>query len=323
MYFMIQVKSMVKRVLTTASACKMMWSYYRRFEKYSYTDSRCRTFPQFEASIIRLYHTIEKGLSYSNYRPGFGKENVEKLIATLQSYSDQGYDCTAFAYETALSCLQAYISKNLEYGVSDECLQARICALPGTANRLGGSIAVTAPVSPEIQNYKQLLRSRHSIRHFSNIPVETSLILQAVELAQYTPSACNRQPWKTRIVTEKSKMRLILENQNGNSGFGHEFDKLLIITADLSTQQKARELFQAYIDGGMYAENILNSLYFHGIGAVPLSASLTPAQEVYVRKVAGINDSEIIIIFVGVGNYPEGETLTTRSERKPPDTILL
>ena len=42
--------------------------YFNRFEKYSFTDCQCETQEQFEASVTRLYHTIEKGLSYENYR---------------------------------------------------------------------------------------------------------------------------------------------------------------------------------------------------------------------------------------------------------------
>lgn len=67
----------------------------------------------------------------------------------------------------------------------------------------------------------------------------------------------------------------------------------------------------------MYAESVLNCLYSKGIGSVPLSASLTAEQEKNVRKVIGMDDAEVFILFIGVGNYPEGEFLTTRSERKP------
>ena len=162
-----------------------------------------------------------------------------------------------------------------------------------------------------------MVKSRHSIRHFDAEPVDINVLKEAIRLAQFTPSACNRQGWKTRIIADKEKIKLILENQNGNRGFGQEIDKLLIVTADLRSQQKSRELFQAFIDGGMYAESILNSLFYYGIGAVPLSASLTPLQEKVVRETGNINDAEVLILIIGVGNYPNGSFLTTRSERKP------
>ncbi len=291
--------------------------YEQQFRKYSFEDCKCELPEQFEASVTRLYHTIEKGLAYEDYRAGFGKENIEKLLTSLEQYSSRGFDTSAFFYETALSCLYAYINKNKEYGHEDSKLEERINNLPGKPNGYGGTITVSAPAQPESMTYEQLVSTRHSIRHFSELPVDIALLREAIELAQFTPSACNRQGWKTRIVADKEKIMSILSNQNGNRGFGHEFDKLLIVTSDLRTQQKSRESFQAFIDGGMYAESVLNSLYCKGIGSVPLSASLTSMQEKNVRRIAGIDEAEVLILFIGVGNYPKGEFLTARSERRP------
>lgn len=299
------------------SSYKKIDVYKAVFEKYAFVDSECETLEQFEASIIRLYHTIEKGLAYEEYRACFGKDNVEKLITSLEQYASRGYDTTAFFYETALSCLNAYIQKNKASGYEDKAFEERVGKLPGKANNVGGTIIVLSPVNPELLTYKQLVTSRHSIRHFSEKPVDVELLKEAIKLAQFTPSACNRQGWKTRIVADKEKIKTILANQNGNRGFGQELDKLLIVTADLRAQQKSREAFQAFIDGGMYAESILNCLYSKGIGSVPLSAALTADQEKNVRAAVGMDDAEVLIMFIGVGNYPEGEFLTTRSERKP------
>ena len=317
------VKTIIKNYIKKIKANKIGKAYFSKFISYSFVDCECKDSVQYEASIIRLYHTIEKGLSYENYRAGFGKDNVEKLLTSLEKYSSEGYDTSAFFYETALSCLEAYIKKNKEHGHSDAQLEKRMKALPGKANECGGTVTVSLPNNPENLTYSQLVTTRHSIRHFSNEPVDIELLKKAIQLAQYTPSACNRQGWKTRIVADKAKIKAILENQNGNRGFGQEFDKLLIITADLRAQQRGREVFQAFIDGGMYAESVLNSLYCMGIGSVPLSASLTSEQDQNVRKIIEVSEAELFVLFIGVGNYPDGEVLTTRSERKPVDVEVI
>lgn len=310
------VSKIKKSVLGNATK-NALHGYYKKFEKYSFVDCNCNDFVQFEASIIRLYHTIEKGLSYADYRAGFGKENVEKLLASLEQYSSKGWDTSVFFYETAISCLYAYIQKNKDYGYENILLEERVRKLPGKGNFFGGSVTVSAPAEPKSLTYEELVKTRKSIRHFSSTPVDICLLKESIKLAQYTPSACNRQGWKTRIVADKEKIKNILANQNGNKGFGHEFDKLLVVTADLRAQQKNRELFQAFIDGGMYAQSILNSLFSFGIGAVPLSAALLVEQERNVRKIIDVDDAEVFILFIGVGNYPKGNFLTTRSERKP------
>jgi len=195
--------------------------------------------------------------------------------------------------------------------------------LPGTQNGLGGTIVVSAPLNPESMTHEQLVLSRHSLREFSGEPVGLDELRKAIELAQHTPSACNRQGWRTIIVADRDKMAKVLSNQNGNRGFGESIDKLLVITADLCAQQRGRELFQAFVDGGMYAESILCALHSQGVASVPLSASLTPKQEDAVRTTLGLCDSEVLVLFVGVGTYPNHEVLTTRSERRPADITII
>ena len=310
------LKQIVRKISHSNTIKTQLKEYYLKFNQYSYVDLQCVSQEQFKASITRLYHTIEKGLSYKEYKPGFGKENIEKLIQSLEQYVIKGFDCSAEFYETALSCLELYIIKNKEYGLIDKDLEGRVARLPGDSNGLGGVIEIKAPISTRKMNFEQLISSRHSIRHFSQKTVDLESLRKAIRLAQYTPSACNRQGWKARIINDRETITTILENQNGNRGFGNEIDKLIIITADLRFQQKNRELFQAYIDGGMYAANILNALYYYGIGSVPLSAALTPNQESAIRAKVNIDDAEVFILIVGIGNYPDEMILTTRSERR-------
>ena len=42
-------------------------------------------------------------------------------------------------------------------------------------------------------NYENFIKSRHSIRHFGSEAVDVELLREAIQIAQYTPSACNRQ----------------------------------------------------------------------------------------------------------------------------------
>lgn len=316
------IKSIISNIIHLNQKDSQFSDYITRFNKYSFVDCECSDKEQLEASIIRLYHTIEKGLSYLDYRAGFGEKNVEKLLLSLEQYAEKvGTD--SFVYRTALSCLIAYVEKNHLMGYRNNELEKRISILPGSSNGLGGTIEISKPSDTDKMNFEQLLFSRHSIRHFSSIPVDLSLIKKAIDLAQLTPSACNRQGWRTRIVIDDDAKRIVLANQNGNRGFGNEFDKVLIITADIRAQQRGREKFQAFIDGGMYAQNVLNSLYYYGIGAVPLSASLTSKQEMNIRSRIELDPAEVLILIIGVGNYPDGCFLTTRSERKQAETIII
>ena len=317
------LRTLVRSAKNTSNMRKTLASLHKRFVRYSFVDGSCESFEQFQASATRLYHTVEKSLAHDDFRPGAGKANVELLVTTLEQYSLRGFDTSEFFYESALSCLWTYLAKNSECGLEDPALRARLEALPGKSNDKGGAVFVEAPASPELLTYKDLTMQRHSVRHFSDTPVDLDVLREAAELAQHTPSACNRQGWNTRVVADKAKIKAVLSNQNGNRGFGEEIDKLLIITADLRAQQRSRELFQAFIDGGMYAQSMLEALHSVGLASVPLSAALLPDQEKNVKEIAGIDDAEVLILFIGVGNYPEGKTLTTRSERRPANLIVV
>lgn len=318
-----KLKNKLKKTLGKTPEKILYDNYYSKYQKFSFQDGACESEKQFEASITRLYHTIEKGLSYLNYRAGFGKENVAALILSLEQYSKR-YDVNKFFYQTALSVLNEYIRKNAEYGVEDKELNKRVSALPGKVNEAGGVIRFVPLSEEELENvsYKKFVETRHSIRHFSKQPIEMERVENAIKLAQYTPSACNRQGWKTYIIQDKDVLEKVLKNQNGNRGFGQEFDKLLLVVGDLRCFNRNREVFQVYIDGGMYAMRVLDSLYYEKIASVPLSASLTKEQEENVRTLLKIDPAEVLIMFIGIGNYPD-ECQTTKSERKPAEYIII
>lgn len=299
-------------------------AYLKAYQQYAFDETGTLSDEkQFEACITRLYHTIEKGLAFPEYRPGFGKSNLDKLLRQMESYAEQ-YDTEAFFYRTALSCLHAYLKKNAECGHEDPELQARIGKLPGTPNDCGGVITARPTTAEErdAMDYASFVKSRHSVRHFSAEPVDPEKTKAAIRLAQHTPSACNRQGWKARIVADKKVLSELLANQNGNRGFGEEIDQMIVVTSDLRYFNQERELHQVFIDGGMYAQSIIQALHHEGLAMIPLSASLWEEQENAVRELLHIEDAERLIMFIGVGNYP-GECLTTRSERKPAEIIVI
>lgn len=299
--------------------------YLNRYKRNCFSGTKCSDIKQYEAVITRWYHTIEKGLAYTNFRAGFGGNNIEKLLQSMENYVKDGFDKDAYFFRTALSVLDAYQVKNCEYGVENVGLQARIDSLGGFKNSWGGILEYSPLSSAELEsaNYEKLILSRHSMRHFSSKSVDIDRVKKAVTLAQQTPSACNRQGWRTIIINDKDTMKKVLKNQNGNEGFGHEFDKLLLVVTDIRYFNKDREIFQPFIDGGMYAQSLLNALHYEHIATCPLSASLRKEQEENIRRILSLNDAEMPIIFIGIGNYPEDKCQTTKSERKVPEIQLI
>lgn len=320
------VRAIISRRNADAGVDRKEKEFKRRFRQYAFSGEKCVDACQYEAVVTRLYHTVEKGLSYVDYRAGFGRDNIERLMAALRNYAEDGYDTERFFYKTALSVLHQYLRKNREHGCVDPELEQRVRRLKGTPNEAGGACSVTPLPEEKVRalGYGEFAVDRHSFRHFSKEPVDIGKVEAALDLAQHTPSACNRQGWKARVIVNRDKIRAICDNQNGNRGFGHEFDKMIFVTGDIRCFNRDRELFQVFIDGGMYAENILNALHYCHIASVPLSASLTPNQEEQIRRLLNMDDAEVPVMLIGIGNYPASdECLVARSERKPAEYIIV
>jgi nitroreductase len=61
--------------------------------------------------------------------------------------------------------------------------------------------------------FEQLIRARKSIRGYRQDPVPMALIDEIIEVAKWTPSSMNTQPWRVHVVTGKPLDRI----RNGNT----------------------------------------------------------------------------------------------------------
>ena len=59
-------------------------------------------------------------------------------------------------------------------------------------------------IGAKTQYLAKLIRSRRSIRRYTDEPIPQALILHLLETATWAPSAHNRQPWRFAVVTEDS-----------------------------------------------------------------------------------------------------------------------
>ena len=118
-------------------------------------------------------------------------------------------------------------------------------------------------------NFEQLLTSRHSIRYFSKDAISARQINKALQMAQLTPSACNRQGWHTHIY-QGNKATQLFKWQGGARGFEAEPTLAILVSANSRAFLKY-EPFQVYVDGGLYTMNLINALHYVGLGTIPLS----------------------------------------------------
>jgi len=301
---------------------------FNRFTKWSSADGIIKNQDNLKASITMGYHRIEKGLALKNPKPGFGSWFIPGLIKDLDHYQQSfGSDETV---QIALNTLNSYYEFNREHDLKQNNIQTSVHELQNNLppdqerTQQGGILYITKNdiLGSSCIDLRSFFESRHSIRQFTSEEVKMNLIEQAVGIARYSPSVCNRQTSKVYMYSRSEKTREVLSYQNGNRGFGDQADKILIVTSDLKSYSSIGERNQCWIDGGMFAMSLIYALHSLGLGTCCLNWSVEKELDQQLKKVTGISDSESILMMIAVGHLPDNLKIT-QSPRKSVQELLV
>jgi nitroreductase len=280
-----------------------------RYLKYSRTSGNDDPV-KMTGTIILQYHVIEKGLTMPEVRPGFGQDRIISLCGDCRKYiekygmNDQQILHAAgviFEYENYHRQINFILEKNVRDSISG--LKNILQGEPVTASQRHTS--KTDYFRYVSGAFREFSESRASVRHFTDEDIPSNKIRMALDLARNTPSACNRQSWRTYVFTEKKIISGLLESQGGNRGFGHLTNKLIIIAGELGVFCNSNERNQVYIDGGIYAMNLLYSLHSMEIAACIMNCSFDHEKEEEIKVSAGIKESEVLIAMIACGIPPD------------------
>ena len=310
------IKETIKKVLPESIFYFLKKLKYKRglskeykydFNRYlKYADSFLSFSEQTSlGSIIRNYHVVEKGLTMPEPRLGFGKELLLRLINECLIYITHYGDSNEqlkHAVHVIAEYEQFHHNRNFQL---DDIVIEKINALRAIVTDFSPSnqrkISKETFFSEKNSSFPEFARSRSSVRNYAleDLPVER--VLDAIELARTTPSACNRQCWRTYIFEEKELISKILLEQGGNRGFGHLANKLIVITAEVGVFTGPRERNEVYIDGGMYAMNLLYCMHYYEIVGCILNCSNDIQKDLRLRNLCKIKDSEVFIAMISCG----------------------
>lgn len=281
------------------------FKFWRLTRKYNASCCTNRDIEKMQYTLLRENHTIEKGLSLRNTRKGFGQQKVEKLLSRLSLYHDlYGSQDSAFI-KYPLATIKYYIDYTRNNGVEIHKIEKAFTDLLKKTNNsdIVGQAGIRVEDKKNVvencnKDFYNLLLSRHSIRYFKHVVPAKETIEEALAMAQQTPSACNRQGWKTHVFLEDKSINL-LKWQDGCHGFEDEILCSILVTANLKAFLHY-EVHQAYIDGGLYAMNLINALHSRGLGTIPLSTGFN-YKKLDKLKQFGIPSNEVPIVIIGVG----------------------
>lgn len=300
-------------------------NFYMRQVKFNASSKTEADLLKTQYTLLRLNHTIEKGMSLPEPRVNFGREKAMGIIAKLENYIEvYGKQDSAFL-EYPLNTLHGYVefSKSIGSDVAEVELSLKnlqtnyenLTGKPFEVKTHGIEVLPRQKIQAKAaSSFEELLYSRHSVRSFEPEEVDRALIDKALELAQRTPSACNRQGWKTHVFNGEAAHKLLLW-QEGSCGFEDQIHTAILVTAE----QRAfldHEVYQAYVDGGLYAMNLINALHSLGLGTIPVSCGFKYSKLRKLYSLFDIPESEVPIVIVCCGYMPEDVKVAV-SERKP------
>ena len=301
-----------------------------RFHTYSSARGATRTREQLAARITMEYHKLEKGMALPAPRPDFGTRTANLVRTHRQTYLNEYGEapCCDIALQVLFQYRDFLVTANPE--PRSKAVDRQIAAINGleapAADKEpcfhGGTLRITDPI-PEVNftAFEGFARQRHSVRQFADRPIEPELIRQAIDLARFTPSVCNRQSGRVYVFHDPERRDRVLACQNGNAGFGDTAGAVLIVAADTSCFTTVGERNQGWVDGGLFAMSLVYALHAQGLGTCFLNWSAEHDRDRQLRAAADIRPEDMVITLLAVGHMPP-ELDVASSARRPLEDFI-
>lgn len=273
--------------------------------------------------IIIGTHIIEKGLSHSDFRPGFGRQKIIELQENIAAY-EKAEDVDFFAIENAISILHLYHTTNESFGFHDEdYVDTKIFEKYRVKQMNPYDLNIRCNYT--VDECEHIFSNRHSVRIYDQDgePISNQVLEDVIELTNTAPSACNRQATHVFAVAKRDLFEEIENIHGGCKGFGRHASLFLFVTSDLSLYSSNEVKLPIY-DAGIYTMNLLYALQAYGLYACPLNASLPGKSEV-MHRLIGIPDKFDINGIIAVYKLKSGTRckIAASPRRKAKDVLTI
>lgn len=178
---------------------------------------------------------------------------------------------------------------------------------------------VRAEVSPAALH--ALMQQRRSVRWFTEQSVPVELIRQAIQMASQAPSACNRQPFFVKMSQEPAQAASIAKLAMGTSGFADNIRCLCIIVGDQSCYEAERDRHVIYVDGGLFAMQLMLALETLGLSSCPINWPDIESLELQMQRRLKLAVFHRPVMLLAIG-YADQSGCIPASVKKTSDQLL-
>ena len=307
---------------------KAYHSDYEEYKRWQYHNPNVKTQNALEAKILRQTHVIEKGMSLSHPREKFGVQKALELLEFIDEFVEYGYIIKdSVPVMNALGVLKAYLTYHEERGFKPEDVLKKLekYSMYLQEKEQYGIVEVNkADMEKKAHgSFLEFFMSRHSVRQFSDRPIDIEDIEKAVKLAMKAPSACNRQSCKAYFYKDKDVNKELGNLIAGNTGFDGEVQNYIVVTSDMSAFYDPFERNQVYVDGGIFTMALVEALHYYGIASCILQNGEYKERNLKFKEICkNIPENEKIVLFIAIGYYKDNFTYAV-SHRKNLEDVLI
>lgn len=146
-------------------------------------------------------------------------------------------------------------------------------------------------------NAIDILKLRRSVRVFKNKEIPRNVLEDLIEVARFSPTARNVQPWEFIVITKSDNLKKI-------SGLGENAAPIAQAKACIAVF--CSEATKYYLEDGCSATvNILNAAAALGIGSCWIAGDKKPYCG-EVAKILNVSSGLKLVSLIALG-YPEGQ----------------
>lgn len=249
-------------------------------------------------------HALEKGMSIGNVKYGFGQDKTKRLLNDLRVFFQNGGDVLFFS--EALTVVKKYIEFN-NFNKETEVVKSFNKLLEESKVSLvdhGGILEIIGNKEKRAASFAEFSRSRFAIRDFSSVPLNVEDLKEALQICEKTPSACNRQPWRIHVYLDKQKRDKMFRFQGGSRGFSDDMQGCILVSGDMNSYS-TDESNLLFVDGGLYAMNLMYALHYKNIASIPLSMGMRMNCIKKIKQEMGMPENELPVLLLGIGTYKD------------------
>ena len=273
-----------------------------------------------EYKLIMLSHTLEKGMAHFKLRPFASKKvsyitNILRYIIKYENYENK------FSFINGINILREYkrIYEVKNWTTKYEYLRIKLFLKNFTKirNKKVGSYILTNEQLKRDYNfdYLKFIKSRHSTRNYKNNTIKLEDIKAAVEMAKYSPSACNKQNIRLHFYPSGKMRDNVIKYSLGKGGLYLNGVNTFILTFDVNGLSGVGQRNQGYFNAGLFSMNLINAFHSLGIGTCFIQFSNSVKEEEKLKKLNDIPRNERIAVIIFAGYYDE-KSIFTVSQRK-------